>query len=130
MLMATDWPAFAGAPAGLVRAGCGLSGLYDLDPIRLCYLNDVLGLTREQAWRNSPVHLRPPRAGRLLLLVGGAEGEEYHRQSDDLAVAWRRWGLPVEVRDLAGEDHFSIVAQLGDPASPVSRAVQGQIAAA
>ena len=43
--MATDWAAFGGLPPDLVKAGCGISGLYDLDPIRLCYLNDVLGLT-------------------------------------------------------------------------------------
>ena len=35
MLLSTDWPAFAGLPADLVKAGCGISGLYDLEPIRL-----------------------------------------------------------------------------------------------
>ncbi len=59
MLMSTDWSRFAELPADVVKAGCGISGLYDLEPIRLCYLNETLGLTMESARRNSPVHLVP-----------------------------------------------------------------------
>src|SRR5262249_42948034 len=77
MLMSTDWPAFAGIPADVIKGGAGLSGLYDLEPIRLSYLNDTLGLTTEVARRNSPVHLAPARSGPLLLPVGGLEGPEY-----------------------------------------------------
>jgi arylformamidase len=127
MLMSTDWGAFDGLPADTIKAGCGISGLYDLEPIRLCYLNDDLKLTPEQARRNSPVYLAPARSGPLLLAVGALEGPEYHRQTDDLAAAWRRRGLPCEVLDMAGHDHFSIGMQLGDPASDLSRAVLRQM---
>jgi arylformamidase len=124
MLMATDWPAFDRVPAGVIRAGLGLSGLYDLEPIRLSYLNDVLRLSPEETWRNSPVHLRPPRTGRLLLAVGGLEGPEYLRQTEDLAGAWRRWGAEVEVKVLDGQDHFSIIGQLEEPGSRLARTLQ------
>ena len=60
MLLATDWPAL-GVPADVVKSGCAISGLYDLEPIRLCYLNQVLALTSEVAQRNSPVLLAPSR---------------------------------------------------------------------
>jgi arylformamidase len=94
MLMSTDWARFGGLPADVVKAGCGISGLYDLEPIRLSYLNDTLGLTVETARRNSPVHVVPAAAGGpLLLAVGGLEGDEYHRQTESLAAAWRRRGL-------------------------------------
>jgi arylformamidase len=126
MLLATDWPKF-GAPADVLKAGCAISGLYDLEPIRLCYLNDVLALTPEVARRNSPVLLAPSRPTPLILAVGGSEGPEYHRQTDDLAAAWRARGMPIEVMDLAGHDHFSIVAQLESPFSPLARAIQGQM---
>jgi hypothetical protein len=49
MLMSTDWSAFAGLPPTSIKAGCGISGLYDLEPIRLSYLNEVLKLTPEDA---------------------------------------------------------------------------------
>src|SRR5262249_24700854 len=50
MLLATDWSQL-GAPADVVKAGCAVSGLFDLEPIRLCYLNDVLALSPESAQR-------------------------------------------------------------------------------
>jgi arylformamidase len=126
MLMATDWGAFAGLPQDVVKAGCGISGLYDLEPIRLSYLNDTLGLTVEAARRNSPVHLVPERAGPLLLPVGAREGDEYHRQSETMAAAWRRRGHAAEILDLAGHDHFSIITELEGPGTPLSRAILAQ----
>jgi arylformamidase len=126
MCLATDWKAF-GAPADAVKGGAGISGLYDLEPIRLCYLNDTLKLHPEAAARNSPVQLEPTSHASLLLPVGGLEGPEYHRQSEDLAAAWRRHGIACEVLDMAGIDHFSIICQLEDPGSELSRAVLRQM---
>ena len=127
MLMSTDWGSFAGLPDDVIKAGCGISGLYDLEPIRLCYLNETLGLTAGSARRNSPVHLVPAAAGRLLLAVGADEGDEFHRQTESLAAAWLRRGLTVEVMDMAGHDHFSIVTELGDRGTALSRAILRQI---
>jgi arylformamidase len=126
MLLATDWTAF-GVPRDVVKAACAISGLYDLEPIRLCYLNEVLALTAEAARRNSPVQLAPSLATPLILALGGAEGPEYHRQTDDLAAAWRGRGVPIEVMDMDGHDHFSIVAELQSPVSPLARAIQRQM---
>jgi len=128
MLMSTDWGQFAELPADVVTAGCGISGLYDLEPIRLSYLNETLALTPETARRNSPVHVVPAAAGGpLLLAVGALEGDEYHRQTESLAAAWRRRGHEVEVLDMAGHDHFSIITELGRPDTPLSRALLRQL---
>src|SRR5262245_21226788 len=59
MLMSTDWSAFAGLPADVIKAGCGISGLYDLDPIRLSYLNEVLTLWPGHASGLRPVECPP-----------------------------------------------------------------------
>jgi len=130
MVLSTDWGAFGSLPADLVKGGCGISGLYDLEPIRLCYLNEVLALTPEEAGRHSPVRLVPERAAPLLLAVGEREGPEYHRQTDELAAAWRARGLACEVMDMAGHDHFTIVRDLGDPATTLSRALRRQMGSA
>lgn len=127
MVLSTDWPAFAGLPPDAVKGGTGISGLYDLEPIRLCYLNEVLGLTPEQARRLSPIHLAPGRAGPLLLAVGGLEGPEYHRQTEAQAAAWRARGLPGQVLDLPGHHHFSIAGELASPGTPLSRAILAQM---
>lgn len=127
MLMATDWPAFDALPADLIKGGTGISGLYDLEPIRLSYLNESLKLTPEQARRNSPVTLPPTCSGPLLLPVGALEGPEYHRQTDELAAAWRQQGVGCRVMDMPGLHHFSIVVQLNDPASELGRAILHQM---
>ncbi|PYM39513.1 MAG: alpha/beta hydrolase [Candidatus Rokuibacteriota bacterium] len=127
MSMATDWRAFAGLPADLVKGGAAVSGLYDLEPIRLCYLNETLTLGPAEARRNSPVELAPVRVGPLLLTVGGLEGPEYHRQTDELARAWRARGVACTVMEMPGLDHFSIVAQLNERASKLSRTIRAQM---
>jgi arylformamidase len=88
MVMATDWPRFRGPsgrplPERLVAGATAISGIYDLEPIRLCYLNDVLHLTPEDVRAQSPVRLRPAERGPLLVTLGELEGPEYHRQSED-----------------------------------------------
>ncbi|MDF2782192.1 MAG: esterase [Geminicoccaceae bacterium] len=57
MALATDWPREWGLPADAIKGVCAISGVFDLEPIRRCYLNDVLALDPEQARRNSPLHL-------------------------------------------------------------------------
>jgi arylformamidase len=126
MQLTADWPSL-GLPPDPIRGACAISGLHDLDPIRLCYLNDTLKLTPEEARRNSPIYLAPRTGPPLLIPVGGEEGPEYHRQTETLAAVWRKYGVPCEVLDMAGIDHFSIVAQLEDPASELSRAIQRQM---
>jgi arylformamidase len=126
MQFAADWPTL-GLPADAIKGGCAISGLHDLDPIRLCYLNDTLRLTPEEARRNSPIYLAPRTRSPLLIPVGGDEGPEYHRQTETLAVVWRKYGVPCEVLDMAGAHHFSIVTQLEDPRSELSRAIQRQM---
>jgi arylformamidase len=126
MLMATDWTAF-GLAADALKAGVGISGLYDLEPIRLCYLNDVLQLTREDARAHSPIHVAPARTGPLLLPLGAGEGPEYLRQSQEMAATWRRHGGWSAVVEMANHDHFSIVWELNDRESPLARAVRARI---
>src|SRR6266850_2836065 len=127
MLLATDWAAVAGVPADVVKAGTGISGLYDLEPIRLSYLNDMLALTRDDARGNSPMYLTPKHAAPLLLPLGAREGREYHRQSEEMAAAWHRHGGRADVLSLEGHDHFSIVWELGLRDSALSSTVRGLI---
>jgi arylformamidase len=54
-------------PLPEVRGGIAISGIYDLEPIRLNYLNEKLGLDVAEAERNSPVRHLPPAAGELVV---------------------------------------------------------------
>jgi arylformamidase len=86
-----------------------------------------LKLTQESARRNSPVQCPPRRSGPLRLTVGGLEGSEYHRQTEELAAVWRSRALPCQVIDMPRHHHFSIVAQLEDPGSTLSRLLLRQM---
>ena len=117
MMAATDWPALdPGCPRNLVKRGLSISGLMDLEPIRLCYLNEVLGLDGDAARRNSPVLLENRSGTELLCVYGDLEGEEYRRQSDSLAARWEH----TASRPLEGHDHFSIAMMLDQPQSALS----------
>jgi len=126
MMLATDWAAF-GLDRNPVRGACAISGLYDLEPIRLCYLNDVLGLDAATAERNSPLRHLPKQSPPLILSVGTGETDEFLRQQADFAAAWRKAGLPLEIADQPGDHHFEIVNRLGQLTSPLHQAVMRQI---
>ncbi len=123
MVAATDWAAEYGLPPTVVGGGIAISGLFDLEPIRLSFVNDELHLTEDAARRNSPVHLGPPSPIPMVVAYGADESEEYARQSSIYAEHLRRHGLEPDLRPIAGRNHFSIATDLGDPASEMSRLV-------
>jgi acetyl esterase/lipase len=98
-----------------VEGGLAISGLYDLEPIRLSYLNEKLGLDEEAARRNSPLLHLPGKSAPLYVTYGKAELPELQRQSDDYGRAWREAGLPGKVAPLEGHDHFSLLEELASP---------------
>ena len=124
LLLATDWSAQGDdLPPDLAQGGCAISGIHDLEPVRLCYLNETLGMDEACARRNSPLFHLPRRSGPLLLAVGGAESAEFLRQNRDLAAAWRAQGLPCQELEMPGKDHFTIVGQLLEPENALAAAI-------
>jgi arylformamidase len=95
-----------------VRGGLAISGIYDLEPIRLNYLNEKLGLDRDEAERNSPQFHLPTTAPELVITYGTAELPELCRQSIDYAGAWLGSGLPGLLLPVEGANHFDILESL------------------
>jgi|SRR5579883_637123 arylformamidase len=126
MVLTTDWSGF-GLERNPVRGACAISGLYELEPIRLCYLNDVLRLDAATAERNSPIRHLPKRSPPLILSVGTGETDEFLRQQTDFAAAWRAARLPLEIADQPGDHHFEVVGRLGQPKSSLHQAMMRQI---
>ena len=127
MALATDWQAAFGLPQDLVKGVCAISGVFDLEPIRLCYLNEVLRLDAEQARRNSPV-LLPPRARcPVIVTVGERETEAFHRQSGAYAAALRRADLDCALVVQPGLDHFAIIMAMTDATNPAVHAICAQL---
>jgi arylformamidase len=126
MALATDWRAL-GLPADLIKGVCAISGVFDLEPIRLCYLNEVVGLDQGEARRNSPIHL--PLHGRCLVVVavGARETAAFLEQSRGYAARLEREGWPGQLLVQPGVDHFGIVMSMEDQGAPIVRAIARQI---
>lgn len=128
MLMATDWPKFGeDLPADVVKGGASISGIYDLEPIRLCYLNDRVSLDEAEVQRNSPIHQRYPVAMPLMFVSGDIESDEYARQANAMEDTWKRLGYPSEHLGLPGYNHFTMANQLKEPDSELTRALLRQM---
>jgi arylformamidase len=100
----------------------GISGLYDLEPIRLCYLNDKLDLTPAEVAALSPeLHIAP--GARTLLTVGAIELPELIRQSTGYAGRLRAGGEAVGEIPAPGHDHLTVLETIALPDGPALEAV-------
>jgi acetyl esterase/lipase len=105
-----------------LAGGLLISGLYDLEPIRLCYLNAPIRMDEAEARRNSPIHAVPPRVP-TMVTVGAAELPELVRQSVEYAAYLRANGCPVEEIAAPGDDHFTVLERLAAPDGVLCEAV-------
>lgn len=141
-LLVTNWPTL-GLPADPIAGAVAISGLYELEPIRLSYLNQAIRLDADAARRNSPIFAVQAleatdsavvstapgklRSAPLTLAVGQKESDEFHRQQRSFAAAWLAAGRPVQELDLPGRNHFSVLDAFCDPNSALFRATLEQI---
>lgn len=128
MMLATDWVATDDLPADAIKGVTGISGLYDLEPIRLSRVNEPLQLTESSADRNSPVKqplsVDPPAA---LITYGGLESDEYGRQAAAYADVLRRTGGTPTLFGVDGHHHFSILDAFANPQHRFGHAVLEQL---
>lgn len=123
MMQATVWAGFeSGLPADLVSAGLPISGIYDIEPIRLTPLNDAVRLEPEDVTPLSPMFLRPRTGGSTVIAWGGGESEEFGRQAGDLAKAWARHGQETGLLDIPGRNHFTALSALAETDSDLHKA--------
>jgi arylformamidase len=105
--------AVSGHPA--FRGGLPISGIFDLEPIALTYLNEKLLLTTSEIMTLSPLRNLRSSGPPLRLAVGGAELPELLRQSETFARDAQARGLPVTLMVAPGLHHFSVLEELARP---------------
>jgi len=72
-----------------IKGICAISGLYNLVPIQLSNINDILKMDKEMAARNSPVLMTPVESCPLFLIVGTEETTEFKDQSSEFNEKWK-----------------------------------------
>jgi arylformamidase len=119
-MLATDWPAFdASLPADLVVAAYTISGLFDLEPLVDTSINKAMRLDHAAAKAASPLFWSTPARGSLDAVVGENESAEYFRQSRTIVDLWGKAGVATRFGTVPGANHFTAIAPLADPDSPM-----------
>lgn len=115
-LLASDWRAM-GLPKQLAPAGMAISGLFDLLPLTGTSVNTALRMDQKEAIAQSPLAMGTPYGTKFIASVGGAESDEYLRQSRIIVDIWGRGGVRTKLRIEDGANHFTVIAPLADPDS-------------
>jgi arylformamidase len=119
-LLATDWPAFdASLPANLVSAAYAISGLFDLGPLIGTSINKAMGLDQDTARAVSPLFWPAPSGLSLDAVVGENESAEFFRQSRTIVDLWGNANVATRFGTVPGANHFTAIAPLADPDSPM-----------
>jgi acetyl esterase/lipase len=106
-----------------VCAALLLSGVYDLEPIRLSWLNDLIGMDANTAWAHSPLHHLPKRRLPICIAFGADERPEFRRQSVAYHEALQRHGLANRLMPVPDADHFSVMDALSSPDGSLTAAL-------
>ncbi|WP_291088653.1 alpha/beta hydrolase [Hydrogenophaga sp.] len=120
MMLACEWERVGDdLPESLVKNALSISGLYDLEPVRLTpFVQSSLKLTPAQVKKASPALLPAPLLregrGRLYTVAGADESSEFLRHNRLIQQAWGSEVVPV-CEALPGLNHFSIVDALAQP---------------
>jgi len=123
-MLATNWPTLdERLPNGFVPAAYAISGLFDLKPLVATSVNDALGMDEGEAELSSPLFWAPPVDQSLDAIVGGDESTEYLRQSRSIVERWAAAGVRTRYEAVAGANHFTIIAPLAEPDSPMTRRI-------
>jgi len=127
MMLADGWREEFGLPDDLIKSACALSGLFDLEPVRLSNVNEWVKLDKEAADRNSPVHHMPKIPCPIIIAWGENETDEFKRQSDLYRIAWQSRGWPCQTMEFAGKHHFASMPDLMYPDEECTKALLTQI---
>ena len=123
-MLATDWSkrGFAETP---VQGGFSISGLFDLRPLLGVAVNEELHLDEDSAFAASPLLWKTPVGQRFESWVGGDESSEFIRQSATIEAVWSGVGAKCRHVVVPGKNHFTVIADLEDAQSEMTRTLAG-----
>lgn len=122
MMTGTDWPAHDPAlPRDLIKSGIPISPLSLLEPVRLTQgLNAAIRMDAAEAAAQSPMLNHPPLTDApQIVVVGGAETDEFHRQARMYAEKFTTPTRSIDLYIVPRADHFDEINILADSSSDI-----------
>jgi arylformamidase len=117
MMVAGGWQEEYGLPTDVIKGGVPMSGLFEMEPVVKCFVNEWMQMSMTDGIRNSPAQNLPTKGCPLIVAVGGDETDEFRRQSKDFADLWKSRGWPSDYLECQGVHHFNAPLELCNPNS-------------
>lgn len=102
-----------------------ISGVHDLRPLLKTAMNDTLRLDLAEAREQSPLLQEPPPGIDLTCWVGADETPAFRLQNRLLADAWSGLGAKTEIVEARSKNHFSVIEDLANPESALTKTLMG-----
>jgi arylformamidase len=125
--LTTDWRRDHGLPVDTVKGGLCCSGMYELYPVSLSARSGYVTFTPEVVEALSPLGHLDRLVTPIIVAHGTLETPEFRRQNREFAAAVKAAGKPVPFVVGEGCKHFERQETIGNPYSPVGRAVLNQM---
>ena len=127
MMLLTDWSRY-GLPQNVIKGVCAVSGIYDLEPIRLSYVNEPLGMSAREAAENSPMGKALRNHCPVILAYGDNETSEFKRQTNEYREFLSESAETASFREIENRNHFDVVMDLMHSDSWLAQQVLSQMA--
>jgi arylformamidase len=111
----TDWLRDFGLPPDVVKGTVCVSGLYELQPVRLSARASYVKFTDEMVQALSTIRYIERIKAPMVVAYGTLETPEFQRQSREFAEALRAAGRPSLLVTAQGYNHFEILETLASP---------------
>ena len=110
-----------------VLGGTAISGLFDLEPMRHCYLNEKLGLDEATATRFSPIKLPTLNGKTLDLFVGEAELPAMQAQTIEFAQYRADAKAPGIFENLPALNHYTILNEMASVKGRILQSIKSHL---
>jgi arylformamidase len=120
--LTTDWPRDFGLPADIIKGGMCISGMYDLEPVRLSARSNYVKFDQTTVATLSPIRHLDRLHAPVIVAYGTCETPEFQRQNRELAAAVENAGKKVHLLVAEHYNHFELPETLGNPYGLLGRA--------
>lgn len=95
-----------------IKGIVSISGIFDLEPISKCYLDEKLNLSEREISELSPMNKKTVADKKVILFVGEQELPELQRQSESYASLIEGHCSYLNHQVIKGKNHYSILQEL------------------